>query len=789
MRRPAKKAYRYGKPENGDAHYRHFTALWIVFGLTLLALLIVWIVVLTQTATTTTVRFSSNAANVKTRVQPTDCHAGEEFYSQSLAESIASARARNKANADARAGIRSNVKPKRQLRAIDVNDGVCRLKQRYPLAAETEILDQRVSPCDSFYRYACGKWLEQHSTEPEDRAFTAAHLENQRALKPIIASTAFYKSCVDTLVNEKHSKETIMEARHVRSRFLEDFLSLADIPSLFGRLTKDGYTIPFVLTIEKDPTGPTMIPFIRYDSHYHNVPGGLHQLLPEITAIFAWGGFNADEVAEHKANVYIGMQTEMDKHWTREEEHITDFISYLRDGFSRHIVPMKSLYALWNWEAYLEHIDGTHFDFDPEQRVWCLDQSYLLWLLTDGLPKKFTLSQWQTYVEFTLMYHSHNFMPQLPDDVYFKKHDRASIGPHIIPGGGHVLKRTTISSVSGAPTKWTAATCARATQMLMPGLVSQQFIEQRWPGKMEVEVRRNVTEMVEMLRGNYVELIRQTSWIDLDTKARLVKKISGIIIRVMHPNAWRTEPFLDRLFEDRYLRNLNFIRAHRVRQNLVLWSEQFNRDAISRFGAPLSTVNAFYSPLTNTISVFAGIMQYPFYSEHFDATTRLATLGTVVAHEMMHALDNFGKEFDHDGTFNPQLWSPASLTAFNERSDCIVREYNDPSIMRCRENATTTYGAQTLGENIADINGLRLVYSSLADLPQDTLKTAWTSTAQLWCESYSSSSLCERVTGDVHAINAFRVDKAFYNLPDFHRAFGCIPRRGADQIMCSMYGV
>lgn len=290
-------------------------------------------------------------------------------------------------------------------------------------------------------------------------------------------------------------------------------------------------------------------------------------------------------------------------------------------------------------------------------------------------------------------------------------------------------------------------------------------------------------------------------------------------MRAVHPNLWQVEPFGHQLVEDRYLHNLNLIRRWRVRQNLVLWSSyamdnhHLNRDVIARFGSPLSTVNAFYSPVSNTITVFAGILKPPFYDERYNTASVIASIGTVLGHEFSHSVDSSGARFDADGNFRPKGdgWlTEQDHNRYAERLQCIVEEYNvndlnvDCSSMhyrsakRVQHKRGDAYGQQTLGENIADIVGVRAAYETFLTVSNSTEKSGsarawfWVTFAQMWCESYDQAHLCDSVHSDEHSVSIFRVDKTLRNLKQFQEDHGCVP--GVDKMArpddqrCTLYG-
>lgn len=61
------------------------------------------------------------------------------------------------------------------------------------------------------------------------------------------------------------------------------------------------------------------------------------------------------------------------------------------------------------------------------------------------------------------------------------------------------------------------------------------------------------------------------------------------------------------------------------------------------------TVNAYYSPPDGEIVFPAGILQSPFYDYNWPEHLKYGAFGAVAAHELTHAFDNSGSQYDEHG--------------------------------------------------------------------------------------------------------------------------------------------
>lgn len=581
-----------------------------------------------------------------------------------------------------------------------------------------------------------------------------------------------YRSCLDTLVHNFHSREDARQRQYVLSQVVDAFQTLADLPVALGRLHHYGFTTPFVMSVEKHPTMPALVPLFRADTFAFEVSA------ENITAHFVRG--QRPPLSTARTRALRDMVRTMESWRVAEPE---DYAAYIESGaLQRDTYTFGALMDASGddvfWIEFLRQLDGHGLDTmrDAQEPVWVLNRNYFRSLF----HADFTHQQWKDYLTLSVLEGTLRFMPQLQQDAYFKVHDASPIGGSVWLD--HRLKRNDADTPN-------AAYCVRTVHSLLPGVVANAYLHAA--GGME-EARARVTDMTVNLRDTYAQMIRETPWMDDATKERAVAKIESIIVRAVHPTHWRPEPFAHRITPDRWLRNLNMVRRYRAERNYGLWKSRdpLDRDTVQRFGQPLSTVNAFYSPSTNTITVFAGILAPPFYDDGFSLMAAYARIGTVLGHELSHAMDNTGRLFDAQGDY-VDWWSRESAEAFNAQAECIVREYGAPGGCENLE-----YGRQTLGEDIADIIGVTMAYRAYFErtaqgkaAPLEERREFFQTFAQQWCSHFDLDQTCARVADDVHAIAEMRVDRTLRQLPQFAAAFMCPQQsRMVHETPCTLYG-
>jgi endothelin-converting enzyme/putative endopeptidase len=195
-------------------------------------------------------------------------------------------------------------------------------------------------------------------------------------------------------------------------------------------------------------------------------------------------------------------------------------------------------------------------------------------------------------------------------------------------------------------------------------------------------------------------------------------------------------------------------------------------------------VNAYYNPLVNEIVFPAGILQPPFFYRGYPAPMNYGAIGAVIGHELTHGFDDSGRKFDAEGQLR-EWWEPQVAERFEERAQCVEELYSGYEV----EPGVHVQGDLTLGENIADIGGLKQAYAAFKRwegrhgapqmdakmgesglTPEQVLFVAF---GQVWCSQASAEFERLQVTTDSHSPARFRVIGPVSNNPAFAAAFDC----------------
>jgi len=306
--------------------------------------------------------------------------------------------------------------------------------------------------------------------------------------------------------------------------------------------------------------------------------------------------------------------------------------------------------------------------------------------------------------------------------------------------------------------------CLRSTVRALSWSVSALYV-QRYAG----DVALRAQPLVDRIRQALADDLAGVGWLDDATRAAALEKLGALRDRVSAPDdfsAYETDvTSLPPGFASSYERLYQHGRARSLQRIGTV-------DERAWFMSPIA-VNAAYSPSLNAINLPAAILQAPLFDAKFPDLVSYGGIGTVIGHELTHAFDDQGRKHDGAGAL-ADWWTPAVKAQFDARAQCLVDQYG------AIEAAPGVHidGMLTLGENIADVAGVKLAHAALhptgarwADFTDAQL--FFLAYAQGWCTSIRPEALATQLRTDPHAPASARVNAVLADTPEFAAAFSC----------------
>ncbi len=405
------------------------------------------------------------------------------------------------------------------------------------------------------------------------------------------------------------------------------------------------------------------------------------------------------------------------------------------------IVPRKDV------EAWMPHMNGkkilVSWGLDKEKDVLFFEAPYLKAM--DAMYTQEHMPLLKSYLTFIVM---HRYAPYA--DIKLRNIRRT-----------FTMKRYGIQQPRSDE-----ETASRMVQDMMSYELGQVYMKQ-YGSSVAVA---DVSQMIRQIRDIYEQRLQYNTWLSPQTKAKAIEKLKTLRIFVGAPASGDT-PLIDAMADvispkqgGTLLGNILHNGRLAYEQEKKLLGRPFNPD--KWMGMDPQDVNACYIPENNSITIPMGILQPPFYSVMASRGTNLGGIGTVIGHEISHAFDTNGCQYDKDGNMK-NWWTKADYEAFRKRADAFAPYYDRYTVgkEKLQEN-----GKLVTSEAIADCGGLS-VAAEIAKGNPTILKDLYHNFAVIFASKYTPQILRFIIQMDPHPIGSARVNGALSSMPEFYQVY------------------
>lgn len=285
------------------------------------------------------------------------------------------------------------------------------------------------------------------------------------------------------------------------------------------------------------------------------------------------------------------------------------------------------------------------------------------------------------------------------------------------------------------------------------------------------DAKTRVKILVDNLQKAFENRITQLDWMSDSTKAKAKEKLYAITKKIGYPDVWRTYDItIDR---DNYFENILALRQNDMQFMLDKFGKAPDK---TEWHTTPSTVTAYYNPSSNEIVFPAGILQYPYFDLYADDAINYGGIGMVIGHELTHAFDDQGAQYDKDGNVK-NWWTESDYEKFQAKTQQLIDRYNTFTVL----DGVPVKGAMTIGENTADNGGIYIAYDAfkMTEQGQDTTKIDGLTPDQRFCYSIAriwrvktrDEFLRNYVNTNSHSPAMWRVNGPLMNFDPFYEAF------------------
>lgn len=232
--------------------------------------------------------------------------------------------------------------------------------------------------------------------------------------------------------------------------------------------------------------------------------------------------------------------------------------------------------------------------------------------------------------------------------------------------------------------------CVSDTNNAIGFAIGAMFVREVFNGNAKPQAE----EMINRVRFAFKENLGNLDWMDAETRILANEKADAISDMIGFPDYILNPPLLDERYKELDVDSSNYfdnnvkLNIYTLKRNLEKLGQPVNK---TKWGMTPPTVNAYYTPTKNQIVFPAGILQLPFFDINNPMSLNFGSMGVVMGHELTHAFDDQGREYDKYGNLH-QWWNNQTIDRFKERANCFVRQYAQYNI-----NGKHLNGKRTLG--------------------------------------------------------------------------------------------
>ena len=625
------------------------------------------------------------------------------------------------------------------------------------LAFGTVQAQEPVSERDDFYLAVNGPTLAEKKIEPTEPSwswFKEQSLKNTKILEQELHEIAakegsYAKGTPEQKIADLYRCAVDMERRDATARqHLQDVLAPVRQAGTTDELTQallqvrevSGASVFVDYTADRMPDSlryaarivPAGTILSKYELEKEPQPGAWQAYKKYIADVLTEAGCPEEEAARQAEAIFA-----MEQSWAPvmlSSEERNDF------------AVLNTMYTRKEIEAFMPHMDGrrllSSWKLTKEKKLFLADAAYLQKLdeayVQDNLPLL------KSYAVFRIM------------DGFAPYADRRL----------RDLQRSYTQYRFGIEkSRSDEETASRMVQALLPYEFGQIYMKDHC----SPDAVRDVTAMIDKIRGVYRERLLKNDWLGEDTKKEAVGKLDALRVFVGGPAA-DDKPIIEDM-PDVVSKEDGGDLLSNIMHNAVLVQDQVHQligtdfDPDKWYAFQPQDVNAAYIPANNSITIPAGILNPPFYSPDASYGANLGGIGVVIGHEISHAFDPNGSQYDKDGNMK-NWWTAGDYAMFQQKAAAFAPYYSRYEVGEgLYEN-----GALVANEAIADCGGLS-VATEIAGGDENTLRDLYRSFAAIFASKMTPQLLLQSVQTDPHPIMQARVNGALSATDSFYEAY------------------
>lgn len=302
------------------------------------------------------------------------------------------------------------------------------------------------------------------------------------------------------------------------------------------------------------------------------------------------------------------------------------------------------------------------------------------------------------------------------------------------------------------------------TRKILPPSFARIYIKKYITPEMKKEIAEFCQESVDAYR----EMLQGIEWMSDETKKAAINKLDHIKIHSLYPEKWDDDSVFQITSKEKGGKYLDAQKAL-VKGNLARQMSHINgkvdRDI---WLIDILETNAFYAAFENSVNIIPGYFCDVTYRSDMSIEEKYGAIGTVIGHEISHAFDTNGSQYDEEGNVK-DWWAEVDKKAFRERANKLVAYYDNVVAF---DDGTKYSGQMVQTEAIADIAGMKVMLTLAKKVPNFDYDKFFKAFAKMWARVYTIESAENTVLTDTHPLHYLRGNVTVQQFDEFNETYG-----------------
>ena len=302
------------------------------------------------------------------------------------------------------------------------------------------------------------------------------------------------------------------------------------------------------------------------------------------------------------------------------------------------------------------------------------------------------------------------------------------------------------------------------TKKILPPSFARIYVKKYVTPEMREEIRMFCQESVDAYR----EMLQGIDWLSDATKKEAINKLDHIKIHSLYPDKWDDDSVFQIKSKENggtYLDAQKSLIKGIIARQMSHINGKVDNDI---WQIDILETNAFYAAFENSVNIIPGYFCDVTYRSDMSIEEKYGAIGTVIGHEISHAFDTNGSQYDEVGNVK-DWWTAEDKKAFRERANKLVAYYDNVVAF---DDGTKYSGQMVQTEAIADIAGMKVMLTLAKKVPNFDYDKFFRAHEKMWARVYTIAAAENAVLTDTHPLHYLRGNVTVQQFDEFLETYG-----------------